>query len=405
MTDAPEVVTTPPVVSTPPKPTTPDDLLEMYEEEAPKAEEVKKEEVKETPIPEAPKVEETPKDETIEERKVPEKVEAEKPKAFKAKFGQDELEIPEEAEVVQKINGKDVAFKVRDAIKAYSTQEEFNRKMDQRLSHVSGREKAWEKDQAAFKEKIGKVMQVAQSGDFVSGIRALAKLATVNTGLDVVEFEKKYFEQLDKVRDLYSNMTPEQRDKFFAERKAATLEEELKSVREQEAVKAQQTELQQTVATLQKEHGISEEEFKEHFFILAKEAVGEGKHFASEHDITPNDVVQYVKEVRLHDKVYQAGQQLKIDDDALLDEVVKLTRSHPEFSVEDVVSVIEKAGLAQRASPSVVENLNRKAEKSNLKSQFNQANSTKENKAKGLDEEDLSFLYRQAPRAYKPLFR
>ena len=390
MTEEAQVVT-PSVVTAPPKPTTADDLLSMYDEEiATEKSEISEEAEKQIKVKEeVPKIEaakqlaeaakdlpkpEVKDDEEVTEGKQQEKVATEKPKAFKAKFGQEDLEIPEEAEVVQKINGKDVAFKVRDAIKAYSTQEEFNRNMDKRLSHVSGREKAWEKDQAAFKEKIGKVMQVVQGGDFVSGIRALAKLAVGNSGSDLVEFEKKYFEHLDEVRSLYSDMTPEQREKFFAERKAASLEEELKAVKERETVEQQKTQLQQTVAQLQKEHGIPEDEFRDSFFFLAKEAVGEGKHFASEHDITPQDVVQYVKEVRLHEKVYAAGEKLGIDDDALLAEVVTLTRSHPEFSVEDIVAVIDRAGLAQRASPSVVENLNRKAEKSNLKSQFSQAN-------------------------------
>jgi hypothetical protein len=419
MSDVETVASTAPTAL--PKSTTPDELLSMYDEEVkssaeslsdqaevelkvkeeiPKVEAAKKlaEAAKDLPKPE-------PKEVPDEEPDTRKPVIEEKPKALKAKFGTEEIEVPEEAEFVQKINGKDVSFKTKDAIRAYVTQEEFNRKMDQRVGHVSAREKRWEHDQASFKDKIGKVLEVTRSGDFVTGIRALAKLATVNTDLDPVEFEKAYFNQLDKVGEVYSKMTPEQRDKYFADRKAQTLEEANKRLLEEQQKQTELAQLKATVSELQQKNGIGDDEFGEHFRLMAQHKVGEGKEFANVDDIKPQDVVRYVKAYRNEVKVQEAAEKLKIDDQNLLAEVSKLTSTHPEFDVEDVVAIIERSGVTKQAAPSVVENLNRKAEKSNLKSQPKEASSTKKEKQTGYDKEEEDFLYRQAPKGYRTLYR
>ena len=417
MTDTEVVVA--PTPQALPKSTTPDDLLKMYDDEpAASKNEITEEAEKQVKIKEeVPKLEAAKKlsevgktlpdsEEVVKEEQPKEEVPKEAPyKAFKGKFGDEDISIPEEAEVIQKIAGKDVPVKVRDAIQAYTKQEEFNRNMDRRLSHVSAREKKWEADQSTFKDKIGKVLEVAKAGDFVTGIRSLAKLATAGTDLDVTEFEKQYFAQLDKVREVYSKMSQEQRDAYFAQRKAKDLEETLKKRTEEDESNKAKSQLQTKVQELQKQHNIPEEEFWGQFEWLKINQVGEGKLFASEDDISPDHVVAFTNRLRHESKVADAGQKLGIEDEGLLDEVSKLTLTHPEWSVDDIVSVIEKSGVAKRASASVVENLNRKAEKSNLKPQSNQANSTKKQKTNGLDDEDLNFLYRQAPRTFRPAFR
>ena len=353
-----------------------DDMLEEYAEES-----EKEAQAEEKPTVTENKVE--PED--SETDTAPEKVEPETPAV-------------EDTILKQTINGKEVEFKVKDAIQAFVKQEEFNRNMDRRVMTVAQREKRFSTEMDQFKSKVDKVIEVSRNGDFVTGIRALAKLAKGSSDLDVVEFEKQYFNQLDKVREVYGKMTPEQQEAYFAKRKAADLEAEVRASREEKSVQADKSQLQERVATLQQQYALPENEFWENYKVLESE-VGEGKRFKSPNDIQPEDVVRYSLAVRHEEKVLTAGYALGVTDDAILDEVSKITVTNPELSVDDIKQIIRSSGIATTASPEVVGNLNRKAGKSNTR--FSQASSTKKKEnLEGYDEETLEELYRKSPRVY-----
>lgn len=407
-----EITAQPAVVTTPPKATTADDLLAMYDEEVQTSDtEVKEEAEKQLAIKEeVPKLEmakkladaakELPDEDSTTEEVEPPPDGIVGVKSLKAKLNEADVEIPEDAVVVQKINGKDVPVKVKDAFAAFTKIEDFNRKMDQRISYATAKEKRFESNMTAFKSSVDKIVDTAQKGDFVSAIRALAKVAAGNSGLDIVKFEQKYFEQLDKVNEIYSKMTPDQRAAFFAKRQAETATEEAATLRAAQEAQVHQQELEQRIVSSIETGGLSKDEFWSAYEYLAQNAVGEGRHFPDPDAIPPEVVVQYAKAVQHERKVQEAGERVGIKDDAILDEISKLTRSHPEFTVEDIVAVVERSGVAKVAPPGVVENLNRKARAYNTAS--SQVSSAKE-EARELDDEDLKFLTRHAPRAYKPI--
>jgi hypothetical protein len=305
------------------------------------------------------------------------------------------------------INGKEVEFKIKDAIQSHVRQEEFNRNMDRRITEVSKREKniqssqaRWDADQATLKEKVSSVIESAQNGDFVSGIRALAKLAAGSSDLDVVKFEKMYFEQLDKVHEVYSKMTPEQREAYFAKRAAAEAKAEADKLKTEKATQTAQSQLQAQVQTLMQQHNLAPEEFWGNYKVLADSQVGEGKPFKSPDDITADEVVRYSLSVKHWEKVITAGQKVGVTDDAIIDEVGKITATSPDLTVDDIIKVIQNAGLASAAT---VENLNRKVGKSGQSN--SSASSTKKQNVNGYDEESLDFLYRKQPKSYARISR
>lgn len=374
-----------------------DDMLEAYaaEEAVEEGEsDSSTEQVKDTPEAKAP---------PVEEQKEPEAEESseEKPEPAKAKSDDKIIDGLEEIPIKRLINGKEVEFKIKEAVQAYVKQEEFNRNMDRRITHISQREKRWESEQNQFKDKIGKVIEVTQSGDFVTGIRALAKLAVGNSGADPVEFEKKYFAQLDKIREVYTKLTPEQQEAYFAKRKAAEYEARAKQLEDEKTVNTEKSNLQEKVSSLQQQYGVKDNEFWSNYRALVETQVGEGKHFQAPDEIQAEDVISYSLRVKHEEKVLEAGKKVGISDDAILDEVSRITLVDPTLSVDDIVRVIESSGIAKNASPAAVENLNRKAEKS--KTRFTQASSTKKEqngKIEGYEGEDLDFLYRNQPKAY-----
>lgn len=368
-----------------------DEMLESYEAEAikedPSLAKVEPEESKQEKPLDEPKEEETPTEEEPE-----------------AKATKDDKVIDgvEELPIKRMINGKEVEFKIKDAIQSYVKQEEFNRNMDRRLNDVSRRERAWKKEEETFVERIQDVVSKAQNGNFVDGISALAKLAAGKSDLDVVKFEKLYFEQLEKVREVYTKMTPEQRDAYFAKRSEAEARAKLEKLQSEKTSTEAQSQLQQQVNSLMQEHGLAPEEFWGNYKQIVDSQVGEGKPFQDPNEITADEVLKYSLTVRHWEKVYKAGESVGITDDAVLDEVGKITLAYPDLTQEDVVKVIKNAGLA---SPSAVENLNRKVGKNGQPQSAASSTKNKNGKIEGLDEEDLGFLYRNQPKAYSRIVR
>ena len=368
-----------------------DDMLESYEAEA-----IKEDPTLAKPEPEVSKQEkplEEPKEETSEEEAKPE-----------AKATKDDKIIDgvEELPIKRMINGKEVEFKIKDAIQSYVKQEEFNRNMDKRLNDVSRRERAWKREEETFRDRVTEVVNNAQNGDFVSGIRALAKLAAGNSDLDIVKFEKMYFDQLEKVNEVYTKMTPEQREAYFAKRAAAEAQERLKKLESEKTSTEAQSQLQQQIDSLMQQHGLTPEEFWGNYKQIVDSQVGEGKAFKDPNDITADEVLKYSLTVRHWEKVYKAGEALGVTDEAILEEVGKITSTYPDLTVEDVAKVIKNAGLA---SPSAVENLNRKVGKNGQPHSAASSTKNKNGKIEGLDEEDLGFLYRNQPKSYSRIVR
>ena len=420
MTDTPTIV----VSETPsalPKSTTPDDLLKMYDEE-PKAaaKEIKDEAEKAIKVgKEIPKLElankladavpdvrdEAEESEEDTEEKTQEKVIPEV-KGFKAKLDDKEITVPEEATFKQSINGKEVEFKAKDAIQAYVKQEEFNRNMDKRLSVVDRKEKNLQAEYSGIKNKALEVVNSAISGDFFSAVRSLAKVAAGSSQLDVVAFEKMYLDQLEKFQEPYTKMTQEQREKFFAERKAKVLEDELRSRNENDSKREALNQLDSKINQLINQNGLNPDEFWTTARGLAASIAGTEDETAlanALNTLTPEDVVQQVGLNRHALKIASACKAAGIQDDEAVDKILDLFLPQADLSEEDIVDVIQKSGIAKKAPRDIVENLNRKAQKNGA--QFTNKASSNEKKAKGWDKEDLDFLYRKQPKNYQRLFK
>lgn len=353
-----------------------DEIFSKYESEA-------KEESEST------ETEEPVKEEAVQQ---PPKVEEAKSKAS------DKIEDGFEEVVVKKpINGKEVSFKVKDAIQAFVKQQEFNRNMDKRLSDVGRKEHTFNSQVQEFKGKIGQVAQIALKGDFITAMRGVAKLAVAGTNLNPVDYERKFFNQLAEAAPLFLKMTPEQKDSFFSKRDLAEAQARAKALEDEKTAHVEKSHLQERVALAQKEHDIPEQEFWNNYKVIAENLVGKDKYFQDSQEIQVDDVVKYTTAARHENRVVEASKKFGIADKETLDLISETTK--PTMSAEEIAIVIEKSGIAKNANPQSVENLNRKAQKSGT--QFNQANSTKKNgNSTGYDKETLDFLNRHRPKVY-----
>ena len=388
-----EVVTSSP--SNLPKPTTPDDLLDMYEAEEVTAEPETKASIAPKPV--------TPIQKQIE---APKEVDSEAPEApvFKAKLGDQEINVPEEAVFKTEINGKEVEFKAKDAIQAYQKRETFERTMSKRVNDVTYKERALRGEYDGIKAKATSIVNSAMTGDFWSTIDALATIAAGNAPFDKVKFQRAMMDQIESFKDPYTKMNQEQRDQFFERRRAKLLEDENKTLKQDKDKIVQTTALENKITELQQKHGLSQQDFWSTFEFIKSKLVGEGNAFATEHDIEPEHVIQQHYFNGRANVVKQVATKYGLTDPDILNEIVDGAINHPEWTEDSISKIIEKSGVIKTAPKEAVENLNRKVRR-NGTSTSSKVSSTKSGKAEGYDGEDLDFLYRNGPKGYTPINR
>lgn len=393
------------------KKTTPEDLLSIYEQEdAQESEEISREAEKQAKIQEeVPKkllanqlvknLEKAEKEETqlaeqkeddLHQEKEEEVAPAPEVKAFKAKHGDVELEIPEEAVIPVKVNNKDVSLKVKDAVAAYVRQDEFNRNMDRRVGAVTQKERRFEQELNSIKSKAESVVKLAAQGDFFPGVRALANMAGITSHSDVVELEKVMLDNLEDLRKVWSDMNPEQRNAYLANRRAEEAQKELERERNKSKKVETESQLNSEIKQAISQAGIDENSFWSLFKELVDNAVGEGKTFSDPREITPTDVVNFHRQVEVVSKVEQALNMVEPElvNQPIADEVIKMVLANDDdMSVEDIVHVVREA---RNAPSKTVENLNRKVEQANsrgLRTQLKQVSSAKKAEEKQVDDE------------------
>ena len=398
-----------------PKSTTADDLLKMYDEEPVNEQtEIKQEATKQARIKEEiPKIEaankfakalsDSPDEKLNLDREGDEETATESDvKAIKAKFGDKDIDVPEDAVLKHSINGKDVEFKAKDAIQAYVKQEEFNRNMDRRVGTVVQREKNFQGEFARVQERAKRVWSYIEAGDILGTVRELGALGSKDN-LERADLERKFLEAAEKFPPVLAKLTPEQKESFYTARKAKLLEEHLKERNTKDAQTGAEAQLLSKISGLREQASVPEDEFWTTYKGLADELVGEGKVWKTPNDIAPEDVINQVLLTRHVEKVYQAAKKVGLEDEAVLDEVIRQTQDQ-NWSTDDIAQVIKDSGVLVNAPKKSVENLNRKAERGNLKAQFQSKASSNQKKTKDwLDKEIEEDLYRHEPKKYKSI--
>lgn len=388
MTDTVEIVTTTNNLELP-KQTTADDLLSMYEDEASENTNGEAKPVtKATTGEESKTTTEPPKDADI----------------IEAKSGESKIAIPKDAKFSIEVDGKSIEITQNDAIKAFQKQREFDGQMAKRFNDAHRKEQSVDNAKQNLITIATRVASLTESGDMLGANRELAKIASKGTQLDIVEWERKFFDQNEAFYKAYTALTPDQKDRFFKDRKGQLLEEELKGIKERDAKNAQLGSLDQQVKTLQTQYEIPNDEFWETYKLVVDELTGEGegKIFKSADDIKPEDVVEQTLLNRRVSKIYEAAKSVSLDREDVIDELIATSGNKNDWTAEQFAETIRMSGLLENASPESVENLNRRAKKNG--SQPKSAISTKkESKTEGLDKEDLDFLYRKQPKVVKSI--
>jgi hypothetical protein len=394
---------------------TADDLLDMYDQEPtdPTSEDKSSEDTKQSSNTEGEQsndnIENEEEASEVEQEKQGEQKDASEEVAgkIKAKLGGADLDIPKDAEITQKIGKKDVTFKVSDAIKAFTVQEEFNRGMDRRVGEVSFREKRLvgneQKLQSSYnevKQKAAYLSKLAAQGEWLPVVKGLAKMAAGNSGVDPIEYEKACLESLNEIHRVFSGMTPEQKEIYFANRRAQASAEEANRYKITAEKNQAEREVESEIETLTTNYGLPKNKFWKLYETLAENCVGENKLYNNIGEIEPKNVIQFYLDSQHMGKIQGAVEKVSpnvLKDTAFINECFNLTKGHSDLTDADL-EVIIKTAINKNSSNPTIENLNRKVAKSGngLSTQLNQGNS-KGNKDK-IDEEMEEYFFNLSKR-------
>lgn len=342
-----------------------DELLDSYDEVP--EEEVGKAPAKTEATPAKMQTEADAIGKVIENKKQPEKTEeepeGEAPKnVIKAKVGDQDLEIPEDATITQEINGKKVQFKVAEAVKALAGQEQFNRAMDSRLSRLHAREQEHVKQVQTMQQRLQNLVERAQAGDLFGIFQFSAEFAQK----DPVDFEREMLERFQQVHSRYDHLTPDQKRAYFAERKAEFLQRKMQEEQHGRQYEQSVVQLEQTVNQRCQQEGVDREVFDGLFHQMVQQFVGKQpfnqKQLSSPDDISVDDVFLYKNKLDMVDKVERAVQTVAPDRLApeFVLKVLNVVGNDFDLTEADLVELLQSGGISLNTPAQ--ENLSQKAQ-------------------------------------------
>lgn len=333
---------------------TADDLLDMYDD-----------------IPEESPVVESKEEATTGETKEGEVKEEVKSTLRKAKLNDSEIDIDESALIKDTIAGKEVEFKVGDAIKAFKEQEEFNRGIDQRLRFVDSKEKTITKKERALTEeydtlasKAASIVRLSGQGDIDKLLDGIVKMAVGQSTLDPVELKSVWLDKIRAIVNDWGKATPEQREIWKAQQRAKYAEEEIKQLQTKTQVKESETVLLTQIDDACSTLGIKRAEFSDFYKDFVKKYVGNHENSVVEtvDEVQVSDIVGYIQNKRHEANVIEAVKSVapnKASDDNLIDLIYTTTHGHgldADGIKEIVMDVLKQPTKGD-------ENLNRKVQK------------------------------------------
>jgi sulfur carrier protein ThiS len=343
----------------------PEDLLAAYDEvdeateEAPAAKpnaappkiQVEADTIGRPPKEAAPKQEEQPE------------VEQEAPKnVLKAKVGDQELDIPEEATITQEVNGKKVQFKVQEAVKALVNQESFNRAMDSRLSRLHAKETEHVKQVTSIQQRLQQIIKHAEEGDLFGLFQFTAGMANK----DPVDFEQQMLEKFHQIHGRFEHLTPDQKLAYFAQRKANFLEKKFKEMEQKTQYEQSVSQLEQTVNSRCQQEGVDREIFDGLFHQIVTQFVGKQpfnqKQLNSPDDVTVDDVFIYKNKLDMVDKVERAVQAVAPDkaNPEFVLKVLNVVGNDFDLTEADIKDLLQQGGISLQTPAQ--ENLSSKAQ-------------------------------------------
>lgn len=204
-------------------------------------------------------------------------------------------EIPEDAEIKVKVNGKSEKVTLTELRDNYSGKVAY----DEKFSKFSEDKKGFEADRDTYEQEIdgirthlGEVaglVKKAMSGE-ANPTDAMGYLLDL-MGADTLQYNKALYENMADEFDLYSQMTEVERDSFWTKKENEYLVKKQESLTKTQSDVKSREEYGQKVHSLREAHGVSEE----NYVSAEQDLKAEGE------EVTPEKVIAAAKLTPLFD--------------------------------------------------------------------------------------------------------
>jgi len=247
-----------------------------------------------------------------------------------------QYEIPEDAQIQVKVNGKSEKVSLTDLRDNYSGKVAYDEKfstLTEERNHFKSEKESYNAEIETIKEHFGNIRQLTERGmsgevDPVSSMNYMLDLMGINT----VDYNKAMFNHMSEEFDMYAQMTESERDAHWTKRENAYLVKKQESLTTRQAEEKTQADLNQHVNSLREAHSISEEDY------VSAENDLKSENFQG---ITPEKIVQAAK---LKPLLSQADDMLGKYSEQLTDEeyntvsvdIATTMLNTPELTVDQV---------------------------------------------------------------------
>lgn len=224
------------------------------------------------------------------------KEKGEKVKSIKIKAGDSEFEIPSNAPVPVKINGKDEQVSFQELVNNYSGKVSYEKKFNE----LAINRKKFENERNEIQSSIDNLTKVFESGDaryaFSSMVEAL--------GGNGDEWWGKLVKQVEEYAGQIAELTPEQREALKAKQDAEFYKKRLELDKKEKQISTQLSDLKSRVETVKQELGIEHTEFEKAYKELRGFIdKGELKFSDLDKEFTPEFIGNYIKATKLQDNL------------------------------------------------------------------------------------------------------
>jgi len=263
-------------------------------------------------------------------------------------------EVPQNATIQTKVNGKSELVTIQELKDNYSgkvSYEEKFSKLDERDKSVSEREQGFTKQQEQLSHDLNEIGTRVKSalegkGNPLEPLNYLLDLVGINT----VHYNKMTMDFLQRDFESFEMMTPSEREAHWASKENTYLKNKQESSAQTQAARQAETERQQQVESMREAHGVSEEEYQSALKNLQSQGVDK---------ITPEMTVRAAKITPIMAEVTQALDPYldRLSDDKADDLAIQFANDladdpnltidfvkeflAEQFEVEDIVSEIK----------------------------------------------------------------
>jgi hypothetical protein len=266
-----------------------------------------------------------------------------KVKAFKAKLGDQELELTGNTAIEIPIDGKQAPVPLQELINNYNGKTVW----DKKLNEVANTRKQIEAEKAQFSEEKSsfdgfakQLVNAVKNQDLDGLLRTVAQYANLENPDAAIQ--NYYAKAIESLRE-FETLTPEQRRIKQLERESSGVKAKLQEREMAEKEKAFQADITQRIEKVLSSENMAPELFAQRFKELNSIYQSEWKNEAERPEITPERVQDFHKACVRFDMVHnilETTNSSLLQNRQLIDQLTGILKDNPDFDESDLKEIV-----------------------------------------------------------------